>query len=88
MIKLEIIQNFKKIRFFSLSIELNKLKILSEFLLELTLGIAFFLIHGFRKFPLPPQKLMDYYFNFSPFYRHLLLYQKFMWFYFDLSLFF
>ena len=64
MIKLEIIQNLKDKVFFVVN-KLNKLKILSEFLLRLTLGIAF-LIHGFRKFPLPPQKLMDY-FNFSPF---------------------
>ena len=36
---------------------------LSHFLLRLGLGIAF-IIHGINKFPLPPQKLIDY-FGFS-----------------------
>ncbi len=63
MIKLESIQNLKDKVSFIIN-KLNKLKILSDFLLRLILGIAF-LIHGFGKFPLPPQKLIDY-FNFSP----------------------
>ena len=33
---------------------------LSHFLLRLGLGIAF-IIHGINKFPLPPQKLIDYF---------------------------
>ena len=37
---------------------------LSHFLLRLGLGIAF-IIHGVTKFPLPPQKLIDY-FGFNP----------------------
>jgi len=38
---------------------------ISILVLRVSLGIAF-IIHGFGKFPLPPQKLMDY-FNFSPY---------------------
>ena len=37
----------------------------AQFLLRLGLGIAF-IIHGYTKLPLPPQKLMDF-FNFTPF---------------------
>ena len=37
---------------------------LAQFLLRLGLGIAF-IIHGYSKLPLPPQKLIDF-FNFSP----------------------
>ena len=65
MIKIEFIQNLKNRVSFIIN-KLNKLKILSDFLLRLILGIAF-LIHGFGKFPLPPQKLIDY-FNFGPIY--------------------
>ena len=36
----------------------------AQFLLRLGLGIAF-IIHGYSKLPLPPQKLIDF-FNFSP----------------------
>ena len=36
----------------------------AQFLLRLALGIAF-IIHGYSKLPLPPQKLIDF-FNFSP----------------------
>ena len=43
----------------------GKFHFMSIFFLRVSLGIAF-IIHGFSKFPLPPQKLMDY-FNFSPF---------------------
>jgi len=43
---------------------LGRFHYISIFVLRLSLGIAF-IIHGFGKFPLPPQKLMDY-FNFSP----------------------
>ena len=38
---------------------------LAQFLLRVGLGIAF-IIHGYSKLPLPPQKLIDF-FNFSPF---------------------
>ena len=44
---------------------LSKFHFVSIFFLRVSLGIAF-IIHGFSKFPLPPQKLMEY-FNFSPF---------------------
>ena len=44
---------------------LSKFHFISIFFLRVSLGIAF-IIHGFSKFPLPPQKLMEY-FNFSPF---------------------
>lgn len=37
----------------------------AQFLLRFGLGIAF-VIHGYKKFPLPPQNLIEY-FNFSPF---------------------
>ena len=37
---------------------------ISIFCLRSVLGIAF-IFHGWSKFPLPPQKLIDY-FNFSP----------------------
>ena len=43
----------------------GKFHFTSILFLRVSLGIAF-IIHGFSKFPLPPQKLMDY-FNFSPF---------------------
>lgn len=43
----------------------GKFHFMSILFLRVSLGIAF-IIHGFSKFPLPPQKLMDY-FNFSPF---------------------
>ena len=43
---------------------LKNFSFLSLFLLRLTLGLAF-IFHGLSKFPLPPQKLMEY-FNFSP----------------------
>ncbi len=43
---------------------LKKFKNLSYNLLRFGLGIAF-IIHGISKFPLPPQKLIDY-FGFSP----------------------
>ena len=36
----------------------------AQFLLRLGLGVAF-IIHGYAKLPLPPQKLIDF-FNFSP----------------------
>ena len=42
----------------------ENLYFLPQFILRLFLGIAF-IIHGFNKFPLPPQKLIKY-FNFSP----------------------
>ena len=45
--------------------KLYSLKILSNYLLRFGLGISF-IIHGFLKFPLPPNKLIEY-FNFSPF---------------------
>jgi len=44
---------------------LSKFHFVSIFFLRVSLGIAF-ILHGFSKFPLPPQKLMEY-FNFSPF---------------------
>ena len=44
---------------------LSKFHFISIFFLRVSLGIAF-IIHGYSKFPLPPQKLMEY-FNFSPF---------------------
>ena len=44
---------------------LGKFHNISILVLRVSLGIAF-IIHGLGKFPLPPQKLMDY-FNFSPF---------------------
>ena len=44
---------------------LSKFHFISIFFLRASLGIAF-IIHGFSKFPLPPQKLMEY-FNFSLF---------------------
>ena len=44
---------------------LGRFHYISIFFLRVSLGIAF-IIHGFGKFPLPPQKLMEY-FNFSPF---------------------
>ena len=47
------------------NIILSKFHFISIFFLRLSLGIAF-IIHGYSKFPLPPQKLMEY-FNFSPF---------------------
>ena len=37
---------------------------LAQFLLRVGLGVAF-IIHGYAKLPLPPQKLIDF-FNFSP----------------------
>ena len=37
---------------------------LAQFLLRVGLGVAF-IIHGYKKLPLPPQKLMDF-FDFSP----------------------
>ena len=37
---------------------------LAQFLLRVGLGVAF-IIHGYTKLPLPPQKLMDF-FDFSP----------------------
>ncbi len=37
----------------------------AQFLLRFSLGIAF-IIHGYKKFPLPPQNLIEY-FDFSPF---------------------
>ena len=37
---------------------------LAQFLLRAGLGVAF-IIHGYAKLPLPPQKLIDF-FNFSP----------------------
>ena len=43
----------------------KKLKYLSVFFLRLGLGFAF-TIHGVNKFPLPPEKLIEY-FGFSPF---------------------
>jgi len=43
---------------------LSGLKNISYFLLRFGLGTAF-IIHGLKKFPLPPQKLIDY-FGFSP----------------------
>ena len=43
----------------------KKSKIFSVFFLRLGLGIAF-TIHGVNKFPLPPEKLIEY-FGFSPF---------------------
>ena len=43
---------------------LKKLSFLSKLFLRLGLGISF-IIHGYSKFPLPPQKLMEY-FGFSP----------------------
>ncbi len=45
--------------------KLKGVKKFSILLLRLCLGTSF-MIHGFSKFPLPPQKLIDY-FNFSPF---------------------
>ena len=47
------------------NIILSKFHFISIFFLRVSLGIAF-IIHGYSKFPLPPQKLMEY-FNFSPF---------------------
>ena len=44
---------------------LSKFHFISIFFLRVSLGIAF-IIYGYSKFPLPPQKLMEY-FNFSPF---------------------
>tara|TARA_B100000989_G_scaffold298878_1_gene290665 strand:- start:1367 stop:1780 length:414 start_codon:yes stop_codon:yes gene_type:complete len=43
---------------------LNKFSTLSQLLLRFGLGIAF-IIHGFNKFPLPPESLMTY-FDFGP----------------------
>tara|TARA_Y200000002_G_scaffold288933_1_gene243062 strand:+ start:498 stop:923 length:426 start_codon:yes stop_codon:yes gene_type:complete len=43
----------------------SKFHFISIFFLRASLGIAF-IIHGYSKFPLPPQKLMEY-FDFSPF---------------------
>tara|TARA_Y100000813_G_C24084630_1_gene315149 strand:- start:176 stop:595 length:420 start_codon:yes stop_codon:yes gene_type:complete len=43
----------------------NNFNYFAQFLLRLGLGIAF-IIHGYAKLPLPPQKLIDF-FNFSPF---------------------
>ena len=42
----------------------NNFFFLAQFLLRVGLGVAF-IIHGYAKFPLPPQKLMDF-FDFSP----------------------
>ena len=44
---------------------LSNFNFFAQFLLRLALGIAF-IIHGYAKLPLPPQKLIDF-FNFSPF---------------------
>ena len=44
--------------------KLKSFKNSSIFLLRITLGTSF-IIHGLSKFPLPPQKLIEY-FNFSP----------------------
>jgi uncharacterized membrane protein YphA (DoxX/SURF4 family) len=41
----------------------SKFRVISPWLLRLGLGISFF-FHGYGKFPLPPQKLIDY-FGFS-----------------------
>ena len=43
---------------------LRNFNFFAQFLLRLGLGIAF-IIHGYSKLPLPPQKLIDF-FNFSP----------------------
>ena len=43
---------------------IKNLEILSTFLLRFGLAIAF-MIHGYSKFPLPPQKLIEF-FGFSP----------------------
>ena len=43
---------------------LSNFNFFAQFLLRLGLGNAF-IIHGYSKLPLPPQKLMDF-FNFSP----------------------
>jgi uncharacterized membrane protein YphA (DoxX/SURF4 family) len=43
---------------------LSNFNFFAQFLLRLGLGIAF-IIHGYSKLPLPPQKLIDF-FNFSP----------------------
>ena len=54
---------FKKIDHFANNFFSNFI-FLAQFLLRLGLGIAF-IIHGYSKLPLPPQKLIDF-FNFSP----------------------
>ncbi len=41
----------------------SKFRVITPWLLRLGLGISFF-FHGYGKFPLPPQKLIDY-FGFS-----------------------
>ena len=55
---------FKKIDHFANNFFSNFI-FLAQFLLRLGLGNAF-IIHGYSKLPLPPQKLIDF-FNFSPF---------------------
>ena len=56
--------NFLEFLDFFLESVFKKFFNLGQFLLRLFLGIAF-ILHGVSKFPLPPQKLMDF-FNFSP----------------------
>ena len=54
---------FKKLDHFANNLFSNFI-FLAQFLLRLALGTAF-IIHGYSKLPLPPQKLIDF-FNFSP----------------------
>ena len=58
MIFLKKIDNF-------LNVLMRKFYIFPQFLLRLGLGTAF-IIHGYSKFPLPPQNLVKF-FDFSPF---------------------
>ena len=54
---------------------LIKFRILSVLSMRIILGTSF-VIHGKSKFPLPPQKLMDY-FGLSPFFASFVAYPRF-----------